>query len=106
MTHADRIAAIRARAAAASSPWTKLNNPCDTFWASQFEGDEIFVIEARADIPFLLERNKALEAALGEAIEAIEDWGCYVPDHFKDKHDIQGDIDRLTAIKEGTTDAD
>ena len=46
-------------------------------------------------------RISALEAALGEAIESIEDWGAYISDYFRDKHDLRGDIARLTGIKEG-----
>lgn len=130
MTHAYRMAAIREREAAAQrGDWF-----CDGYdiWhcgesyesktdphfytgvsldpnltkSSKALANLDFCAQARSDIPYLLERVEALEAALGEAIDAIEDWGGYVSDYFKDKHDLQSDINRLKAIKEGTTDAD
>lgn len=106
MTHAERIAAIRARVEhirLPSAPWrwhsysNYLNDDRGTVHApctpSIIAGDVdeytgTFIAHARADIPYLLARVETLEAALGEAIEDIQsDW--------------HGDIDRLTAIKEG-----
>lgn len=146
MTHADRMAAIRAREAAATpGPWiwrtgekftTRLMSAknmgqyvmtfirrgmqsadvrfnvngimrsAHTISVPRREGDAdwddrtldhpdaVFIAHARADIPYLLARNAALEAALEEALEYVGRWT------HQETHD------RLTAIKEGTTDAD
>ncbi len=64
-----------------------------------------FLAQSRSDIPYLVSRVEELEAALGEAIDAIEDWGAYVPEHFKDKHDFAGDIARLAAARDGEKDS-
>lgn len=90
MTHAERIAAIRERV---------LNKYPSGDHRSFGLGDDLE--QRQDDAEYLLARVEALEAALGEAIESIESWGGYVPDYFKDKHNLQGDINRLTAIKEG-----
>lgn len=127
MTHADRMAAIRAREAASTpGDWRAFyahRSICvgdsrvlecvediekslhiEMLGGDNIENDAQFIAHARSDIPYLLARNAALEAAMGEAIEAIDYWQRYAPDY--DRHLLQGDIDRLTAIKAGTTDAD
>jgi hypothetical protein len=38
-----------------------------------------------------------LSAELREAIEVIEGWSVYAPNYFKEKHNLQGDLDRLHA---------
>ena len=49
----------------------------------------------------LLEENQRLREALNDAIDCVEAWGGYASDYFKDKHDFQGDLDRLrAALKE------
>jgi len=42
-------------------------------------------------------RVKELEAALREAIDAIEGWAGYASDYFRDKHDLAGDLSRARA---------
>lgn len=71
--------------------------------AAEIKGERLAhaYLDLHAQLAAKDRRIAALEAALGEAVESIEDWAGYAPDYFKDKHDLQGDIDRLTAIKEG-----
>ena len=38
-----------------------------------------------------------LRTALLEAIECVDFWGSYASDYFKEKHDLAGEIARLTA---------
>lgn len=148
MTHAERIAAIRAREAATGFQgpmWASteadghsLNND-NILWrdekgdvwallrANHHIGDTSalrdFIAHARADIPYLLARVEALEAALGEAIEKMrpladlfemaqennESIECTFLERWAYPYDDSKAafkaIDRLTAIKEGTTDA-
>ena len=45
----------------------------------------------------------SLRAALENAIEAIKSWGAYADQYYKDKWDLQGDIDAaLEALMSGT----
>lgn len=46
----------------------------------------------------LAEARKALEAsasALDEAREDVEHWGSYAGEYFQNKHDLEGDLDRI-----------
>lgn len=43
--------------------------------------------------------RKALEAsasALDEAMEDVSHWGSYAGEYFQNKHDLEGDLDRIT----------
>jgi len=43
--------------------------------------------------------RKALEAsasALDEAMEDVEHWGAYAGEYFQDKHDLDGDLSRIS----------
>lgn len=55
--------------------------------------------EARIDAEAqLAEARKALEAsasALDEAMEDVSHWGSYAGEYFQDKHDLDGDLDRI-----------
>lgn len=46
------------------------------------------------------EMDSELIAALEDAIECVQSWGDYASDYFQRKHDLAGDIARLTAVLE------
>ena len=82
MTHAERMAEIKAREAAATKgPWNGATDPShfdadcvdSSEWSMYVErrNDRDFIAHARADIPYLLARVEAMEAALREAREAM-----------------------------------
>lgn len=85
MTHVDRMKEIEARMSAYKR--TPSRSPLTNALVR--------------DVDFLLARNAALEAALGEAIELLDLEMSVWPDHTD-----KSDIDHLTAIKEGMTYAD
>ena len=43
-------------------------------------------------------RIEALEAALSEAYAAIEFWGSYASEYFKEKHDLAGDMAKASDL--------
>lgn len=46
------------------------------------------------------ERVEALEAALGEAVDMVIDWGSYASEYFQEKWDLEGDVEKLrTALR-------
>lgn len=51
-----------------------------------------FVIMSKEDVEAI--RDKALEA-LEEAKEDINHWGSYASEYFQEKHDLQGDLERI-----------
>lgn len=137
MTHVDRMAAIRAREAAATpGDWVAserrltrcvaiystsacgVKNCAKNICSKTHNGnndhsiaikDLDFIAHARSDIPYLLERVEALEAALGEAIDTLDSVADAITStHGDDASYRQGYADiarmthnRLTAIKEG-----
>lgn len=55
-------------------------------------------------LPEFVEHLKSLNrqrdellAALKEARELVDDWGAYAPAYMQEKHDLQGDLDKLDA---------
>ena len=56
-----------------------------------------------AECAELRRENERLRKALRDAIEAIEAWGSYASDYFKDKHDFDGDVARARAALEDET---
>jgi delta 1-pyrroline-5-carboxylate dehydrogenase len=42
-------------------------------------------------------RIERLEAALADAIECVESWAAYAHPYFRDKHKLDGDLERLRA---------
>ena len=45
----------------------------------------------------LIRQRDELLASLKEARELVEDWGAYAPAYMQEKHDLQGDLDKLDA---------
>ena len=45
----------------------------------------------------LKRQRDELLAALKDARELVEDWGAYAPKYMQEKHDLQGDLDKLDA---------
>ncbi len=45
----------------------------------------------------LKQQRDELLASLKEARELVEDWGAYAPAYMQEKHDLQGDLDKLDA---------
>ncbi len=45
----------------------------------------------------LKQQRDELVASLKEARELVEDWGAYAPAYMQEKHDLQGDLDKLDA---------
>lgn len=45
----------------------------------------------------LKQQRDELLAALKNARELVEDWGAYAPAYMQEKHDLQGDLDKLDA---------
>jgi hypothetical protein len=43
-------------------------------------------------------RIAQLEAGLRDAIEAVDSWAGYASEYFQQKHDLEGDIERLRAV--------
>lgn len=48
------------------------------------------------------ERVRVLREALADAIVCVQDWGLYASPYFIEKHDLNGDIERLRAALEAT----
>ncbi len=43
------------------------------------------------------QQRDELLAALKDARELVDDWGAYAPAYMQEKHDLQGDLDKLDA---------
>ena len=43
-------------------------------------------------------REGRYKDALLEAIDCISDWGSYASPYFQEKHDLQGDMDKLKLL--------
>jgi hypothetical protein len=54
-------------------------------------------IDAAAELRRLHAVNQELLEALKEAALAIEDWGSYASDYFRERWDLQGDINAARA---------
>lgn len=53
--------------------------------------------EADAQFAKDKERIAELEKALRDAIECVQDWSGYASEYFQEKHDLAGDLKRLTS---------
>ena len=54
--------------------------------------------KARDDIESdLTKQRDELLASLKEARELVEDWGAYAPAYMQEKHDLEGDMNKLDA---------
>lgn len=61
-------------------------------------GDAIFIAAANpAAVLELIRQRDELLAALKDAREMVDDWGAYAPEYMQEKHDLQGDMDKLDA---------
>lgn len=49
------------------------------------------------EIERLEKQRDELLAVLKEARELVDDWGAYAPAYMQEKHDLQGDLDKLDA---------
>jgi hypothetical protein len=45
----------------------------------------------------LIRQRDELLASLKEARELVEDWGAYAPAYMQEKHDLEGDMNKLDA---------
>jgi hypothetical protein len=45
----------------------------------------------------LIRQRDELMEALKEARELVEDWGAYAPAYMQEKHDLEGDMNKLDA---------
>ena len=45
----------------------------------------------------LIRQRSELLASLKEARELVEDWGAYAPAYMQEKHDLEGDMNKLDA---------
>ena len=45
----------------------------------------------------LIRQREELLSALKDARELVEDWGAYAPKYMQEKHDLEGDLDKLDA---------
>lgn len=45
----------------------------------------------------LIRQRDELLSALKEARELVEDWGAYAPAYMQEKHDLEGDMNKLDA---------
>ena len=46
----------------------------------------------------LIRQRDELLAALKDAREMVDDWGAYASNYMQEKHDLDGDLDRLDAV--------
>lgn len=57
-------------------------------------GDVCRAVDAEID---LRQQRDELLASLKEARELVEDWGAYAPAYMQEKHDLEGDMNKLDA---------
>jgi hypothetical protein len=65
--------------------------PTDPMWCFENYG------EAAEYIDQLEKQRDELLASLKEARELVEDWGAYAPAYMQEKHDLEGDMNKLDA---------
>lgn len=65
--------------------------PTDPMWCFENYG------EAAEYIDQLEKQRDELLSALKEARELVEDWGAYAPAYMQEKHDLEGDMNKLDA---------
>ena len=65
--------------------------------AQSFAWKDARIAELEKDRETFLEEAGRLRTALLDAIECVDFWGSYASDYFKEKHDLAGEIARLTA---------
>ena len=53
--------------------------------------------QAAAELRRLHEANEALREALKFAKDAVEDWGSYADEYFKNKYRLADDVERINA---------
>lgn len=55
------------------------------------------VLDLIAEIERVTKQRDELLEALKEARELVEDWGAYAPAYMQEKHDLEGDMNKLDA---------
>lgn len=60
--------------------------------------------EAAAHLRALEANRQMLVEALTQAIDDLQEWGCYVPDYFKEKHKFKDDVNAARAALEQAKD--
>ena len=62
------------------------------------ESDSAYITAANpAAVLELIRQRDELLASLKEARELVEDWGAYAPAYMQEKHDLEGDMNKLDA---------
>lgn len=66
--------------------------------ADASEQDAAYIAAANpAAVLELIRQRDELLASLKEVRELVEDWGAYAPAYMQEKHDLEGDMNKLDA---------
>jgi hypothetical protein len=92
---------------ATPGPWIKRGYVpgigCGVDWVTAVahhttSADADFIAAANpAAVLELIRQRDELLASLKEARELVEDWGAYAPAYMQEKHDLEGDMNKLDA---------